>query len=55
MPTVLAPGFDLSDPDLLADRLPLDEFAYLRARTIRCTGTRRTRASPVTTTAASGR
>jgi cholest-4-en-3-one 26-monooxygenase len=30
MLTVLAPGFDLSDPDLLADRLPLDEFAQLR-------------------------
>ena len=24
------PGFDLTDPDLLADRLPLDEFAFLR-------------------------
>jgi cholest-4-en-3-one 26-monooxygenase len=23
-------GFDLTDPDILADRLPLDEFAYLR-------------------------
>jgi cholest-4-en-3-one 26-monooxygenase len=30
MLTVLAPGFDLSDPDLLGDRLPLCEFAHLR-------------------------
>jgi cholest-4-en-3-one 26-monooxygenase len=30
MPTVVAPGFDLTDPDILADRLPLDEFAFLR-------------------------
>jgi cholest-4-en-3-one 26-monooxygenase len=28
---VVPPGFDLTDPDILADRLPLDEFAYLRA------------------------
>lgn len=30
MPVVVPPGFDLTDPDILADRLPLDEFAYLR-------------------------
>ena len=30
MSTVVPPGFDLTDPDILADRLPLDEFAYLR-------------------------
>ena len=30
MTTVVPPGFDLTDPDILADRLPLDEFAYLR-------------------------
>lgn len=32
MPTVVPPGFDLTDPDILADRLPLDEFAYLRGK-----------------------
>jgi cholest-4-en-3-one 26-monooxygenase len=32
MTTVISPGFDLTDPDILADRLPLDEFAYLRDR-----------------------
>src|ERR1700676_897973 len=32
MTTVVPPGFDLTDPDILADRLPLDEFAYLRAQ-----------------------
>jgi cholest-4-en-3-one 26-monooxygenase len=32
MSIALAPGFDLTDPDLLADRLPLDEFAHLRQR-----------------------
>ena len=31
MPTVVPPGFDLTDPDILGDRLPLDEFAYLRS------------------------
>jgi cholest-4-en-3-one 26-monooxygenase len=31
MSVVVPPGFDLTDPDILADRLPLDEFAYLRA------------------------
>jgi cholest-4-en-3-one 26-monooxygenase len=30
MSVVVGPGFDLTDPDILADRLPLDEFAYLR-------------------------
>lgn len=30
METVIRNGFDLTDPDILADRLPLDEFAYLR-------------------------
>jgi cholest-4-en-3-one 26-monooxygenase len=30
MSTVVPPGFDLTDPDILGDRLPLDEFAYLR-------------------------
>jgi cholest-4-en-3-one 26-monooxygenase len=30
MPVVVPPGFDLTDPDILADRLPLDEFDYLR-------------------------
>jgi cholest-4-en-3-one 26-monooxygenase len=30
MSIAVPPGFDLTDPDLLADRLPLDEFAYLR-------------------------
>jgi cholest-4-en-3-one 26-monooxygenase len=28
--TVVRDGFDLTDPDILADRLPLDEYAYLR-------------------------
>ncbi|MGP0029065.1 MAG: cytochrome P450 [Acidimicrobiales bacterium] len=27
---VVPPGFDLTDPDILAERLPLDEFGYLR-------------------------
>lgn len=31
MPTVIPPGFDLTDPGILAERLPLDEFAYLRS------------------------
>ena len=30
MATVVRNGFDLTDPDILADRLPLDEYAYLR-------------------------
>ena len=30
MATVVRDGFDLTDPDILADRLPLDEYAYLR-------------------------
>src|SRR5258708_12937407 len=30
MTIAVPPGFDLTDPDLLADRLPLDEFAFLR-------------------------
>ena len=30
MATVVSPGFDLTDPDILADRLPLAEYAYLR-------------------------
>jgi hypothetical protein len=33
-------GLDLSDPDLIADHLPLDEFAWLR-RINRSAGTRR--------------
>lgn len=32
MTVVVPPGFDLTDPDILADRLPLDEFAYLREK-----------------------
>ena len=28
--TPVDPGLDLSDPDLVADHLPLDEFAWLR-------------------------
>ncbi len=32
MSVVVPPGFDLTDPDILADRLPLDEFAYLREK-----------------------
>jgi hypothetical protein len=32
MAVVVPPGFDLTDPDILADRLPLDEFAYLREK-----------------------
>jgi cholest-4-en-3-one 26-monooxygenase len=31
MATVVPDGFDLTDPDILAERLPLDEYAYLRA------------------------
>jgi len=30
MATVVENGFDLTDPDILADRLPLDEYAFLR-------------------------
>ena len=30
MSTVVPPGFDLTDPDILADRLPLDEYSHLR-------------------------
>jgi cholest-4-en-3-one 26-monooxygenase len=30
MARVISEGFDLTDPDILADRLPLDEYAYLR-------------------------
>jgi cholest-4-en-3-one 26-monooxygenase len=30
MAVVVPPGFDLTEPDILADRLPLEEFAYLR-------------------------
>jgi cholest-4-en-3-one 26-monooxygenase len=30
MTVVVPPGFDLTDPDILADRLPLDEYDYLR-------------------------
>ncbi len=30
MSMVVPPGFDLTDPDILAERLPLDEFGYLR-------------------------
>ncbi len=30
MATIVRDGFDLTDPDILADRLPLDEYAYLR-------------------------
>jgi cholest-4-en-3-one 26-monooxygenase len=32
MAVVVPPGFDLTDPGILADRLPLDEFAYLREK-----------------------
>jgi cholest-4-en-3-one 26-monooxygenase len=31
MTTSVPPGFDLTDPGILAERLPLDEFAFLRA------------------------
>jgi cholest-4-en-3-one 26-monooxygenase len=30
MSVVVPPGFDLTDPNILADRLPVDEFSYLR-------------------------
>jgi cholest-4-en-3-one 26-monooxygenase len=30
MSTVVPPGFDLTDPDILADRLPLDVYSHLR-------------------------
>ena len=30
METVVQNGFDLTDPDILAERLPLDEYAFLR-------------------------
>ena len=30
MPIVAAPGLDLTDPDLIADHLPAEEFTFLR-------------------------
>jgi cholest-4-en-3-one 26-monooxygenase len=32
MSVVVPPGFDLTDPDILAARLPLEEFSYLRQK-----------------------